>query len=1039
MSSPSSLPDFAYVTPIVFGGFEGARYRGGRTQRLLARGFEHVTDASVLDQAQLSAAVARAGAHVWLVRAGTMPHNLAHWFLPRANGRPLCAFGIPHPIFTPDTPRANELLQDGLQNEWARLESEYALWNALQTETGGNFSELLNFHEYCPRIASVLIDSRLTCDLAAKLKRGCELEFALRELLCEAKPRCVRLPHLDVIDDPALRVAQVVTSRQRGGAERIALDLTRELPRWRVRTMYFALGAPTRAAFDAPEELVTFPPGKNRAEHLRNFAATAVAMGCDAVHAHLLSADDMALVGEQDMPLIATVHNARPGWPPGFVGTAAVQPSSEFRETVRVQNKPADSASTLPGVTLLAACAQAVERDLRDAKFKLPVRTVWNGIDAGAFAEAPELAAQAQRLRERLEFSATDFVLLALANPRPQKRLERLPAVLSALRDLFSRREIDRDVKLVIAGEPSRGSETAARCAGELRAKIEKYDVAEHVRLIGTSDHVGALLHACDALVSLSAWEGLSLAHLEALAAGRAVVATDAGGTAEIARDFAELTLVPLEAPAELVAEKLALIAERAEVERRLPAGSAAVERARWKPAVQSFALHAMASRYASLYPRAIEAAALQRRRPAGESVVSMGGPPQMGGSRSDKKPLPELTHSTRLHRSGEASCAYGAHPAGVGHPAPGVWLIANNFSTGGAQSSARRLLLGMHARGIRVRAATLQEREDDPTPGLRALRESGVPVFIPKMRSADPIDAAQQILERIDGDRPRAILFWNVIAEHKILLADAIIDIPIYDVSPGEMFFDALDAYFAKPRPGLPYRCAAEYGARLAGVIVKYRGEEKRAAELLHTPTHVISNGLPLGEWNARAREADGRVVIGTSARISPQKKLEELLSALRIAAPNLPPHALRIAGSAEAGAADYADRLRKYGADLCVEWVGQFQSSSEFLAGLDIFAMISEPAGCPNASLEAMAAALPIVATNYGGVSEQIEEGVTGRLVPRGDVRAFAAALVELARDEKKRREFGAAARVRAAGRFSIERMVDDYVNLCGLRCGG
>ena len=57
----------------------------------------------------------------------------------------------------------------------------------------------------------------------------------------------------------------------------------------------------------------------------------------------------------------------------------------------------------------------------------------------------------------------------------------------------------------------------------------------------------------------------------------------------------------------------------------------------------------------------------------------------------------------------------------------------------------------------------------------------------------------------------------------------------------------------------------------------------------------------------------------------------------------------------------------------------------------------MISEPAGCPNASLEALAAGVPVVATDVGGASEQIVDGVTGRLVARRDAAALAEAIVE------------------------------------------
>src|SRR6185369_7560355 len=54
-------------------------------------------------------------------------------------------------------------------------------------------------------------------------------------------------------------------------------------------------------------------------------------------------------------------------------------------------------------------------------------------------------------------------------------------------------------------------------------------------------------------------------------------------------------------------------------------------------------------------------------------------------------------------------------YPRAIAHtcrkkPGEGLWLIANNFSTGGAQSSARRLLLGLHEQGVNVRAAVVEE-----------------------------------------------------------------------------------------------------------------------------------------------------------------------------------------------------------------------------------------------------------------------------------------------------------------------------------------
>jgi glycosyltransferase involved in cell wall biosynthesis len=55
-------------------------------------------------------------------------------------------------------------------------------------------------------------------------------------------------------------------------------------------------------------------------------------------------------------------------------------------------------------------------------------------------------------------------------------------------------------------------------------------------------------------------------------------------------------------------------------------------------------------------------------------------------------------------------------------------------------------------------------------------------------------------------------------------------------------------------------------------------------------------------------------------------------------------------------------------------------------------------------------------------------VEEGETGLLVPPGDVEAFAAAVLDLAFDDQRRRRMGMAGRQRAAARFSAERLVDD-----------
>ena len=198
----------------------------------------------------------------------------------------------------------------------------------------------------------------------------------------------------------------------------------------------------------------------------------------------------------------------------------------------------------------------------------------------------------------------------------------------------------------------------------------------------------------------------------------------------------------------------------------------------------------------------------------------------------------------------------------------------------------------------------------------------------------------------------------------------------------------------------------------------------------------HVIPNGVGLPP--ARAKRRSSPLTFGVAARISPDKKLEQLLLAVRHAHPRLPRYELRIAGGMERGQNAYVRRLRRLARGLPVHWCGEYSDAGAFLETLDIFAMISEPAGCPNASLEAMAAGLPIVATDHGGAGEQVIDGLTGRLVKRGDVLALGDALVALAHDPAERERLGRNARALIHAEFSLPRMIARYTALCDLHEG-
>jgi glycosyltransferase involved in cell wall biosynthesis len=136
-----------------------------------------------------------------------------------------------------------------------------------------------------------------------------------------------------------------------------------------------------------------------------------------------------------------------------------------------------------------------------------------------------------------------------------------------------------------------------------------------------------------------------------------------------------------------------------------------------------------------------------------------------------------------------------------------------------------------------------------------------------------------------------------------------------------------------------------------------------------------------------------------------------------------------LKIAGGPDRGCEAYAAELRARASGLAVEWQGEISDVDGFSSELDLFTLVAEPAGCPNASLEAMAHGLPVVATDVGGMSEQVIAGETGWLTPARDVHAFAEAICEAAHDAARRERYGAAGKQRVASHFSVERMAREY----------
>lgn len=109
--------------------------------------------------------------------------------------------------------------------------------------------------------------------------------------------------------------------------------------------------------------------------------------------------------------------------------------------------------------------------------------------------------------------------------------------------------------------------------------------------------------------------------------------------------------------------------------------------------------------------------------------------------------------------------------------------------------------------------------------------------------------------------------------------------------------------------------------------------------------------------------------------------------------------------------------------------------------LSCLDIFVLTSRWEGLPIAALEAMAAGVPLVATDTGGIREVITDGKTGYLVKPGDIQSMRNRVVELLKNTPRRNEFVRLSRESiGSGEFSLGNMLRDIEGIySGLLGGG
>ncbi len=179
-------------------------------------------------------------------------------------------------------------------------------------------------------------------------------------------------------------------------------------------------------------------------------------------------------------------------------------------------------------------------------------------------------------------------------------------------------------------------------------------------------------------------------------------------------------------------------------------------------------------------------------------------------------------------------------------------------------------------------------------------------------------------------------------------------------------------------------------------------------------------------GAWGVR----DGEVVVTLVARLVAIKRVDRFLK-LAAALADEPAVRFVVVGDGELRA-ELQDTAQARLLGERLVWAGFRRDIPDVCFASDVVVLTSDNEGTPVSLIEAQAAALPVLATDVGGVRSVVEHGVSGLLAGADDLDALTQGLRELVRDAGLRAQMGQAGRERASARFTLARLADDHARL-------
>lgn len=204
--------------------------------------------------------------------------------------------------------------------------------------------------------------------------------------------------------------------------------------------------------------------------------------------------------------------------------------------------------------------------------------------------------------------------------------------------------------------------------------------------------------------------------------------------------------------------------------------------------------------------------------------------------------------------------------------------------------------------------------------------------------------------------------------------------------------------------------------------------------------PIEYIANGISLTPYkNLKLKETAKRELgikqstfcVGIVARLSPPKDHLLLIEAMALVSEIYPDIKLVIAGDGPLRST-IETYITSNHYDHVITMLGERKDIANILNALDVFALTSSSEGIPMTILEAMAANLPIIATNVGGIPQVVINEATGLLVKNQDKNGLVEAIKRLFESHELRKSLGEEGHLFLKNNYSISQVAAKYENV-------